>query len=90
MPDLGLGDVPLWNWALQGSGLCTAYIGAELNARRRRSGFAIWIVSNAILAALHATTGMWLLLLLDLLFLRVNVMGLRCWNDQHLREGPTP
>ena len=82
------GDVPLWNWALQAAGLCAAYAGTELNARRMRSGFAVWIVSNVALAALHAATGLWLLLALDLLFFRVNVIGLRSWEQRRGRDSP--
>ena len=75
-----LTGVPVWNWLLQGVGLCTAYAGAELNARQQPEGFALWIVSNAALSTLHALTGLWLLFVLDMLFFRVNVMGLRRWR----------
>ena len=75
-----LSGVPIWNWLLQGVGLCTAYAGAELNARQRPEGFALWIISNAALSTLHALTGLWLLFVLDLLFFRVNVTGLRRWR----------
>jgi len=71
--------VPLWNWALQAVGLATAYVGAELNARQRIEGFHIWLASNLALGILHAATGLWLLLVLDLLFLRVNILGIRRW-----------
>ena len=71
--------VPLWNWALQAVGLATAYVGAELNARQWIEGFHIWLASNLALGILHAATGLWLLLVLDLLFLRVNILGIRSW-----------
>jgi nicotinamide riboside transporter PnuC len=74
------GAVPAWNWALQGVGLATAYLGAELNARKLRAGFQVWIASNVVLATLHACSGLWLLFVLDLLFFRVNVIGLRRWS----------
>jgi len=72
--------VPAWSWVLQGIGLVTAYLGAELNARLRIEGFQLWIASNVVLGVLHAASGLWLLLVLDLLFLRVNVRGIRNWN----------
>lgn len=72
--------VPAWNWALQAAGLVTAYGGAELNARRKVEGFHLWIVSNVTLAVLHGAGHLWLLLVLDLLFLRVNVLGIRRWR----------
>ena len=86
MLSIELGGVPAWNWLLQAAGLLTAYVGAELNARQRPEGFVVWIASNAALSALHALTGLWLLFVLDLLFFRVNVMGLRRW---HAARAPT-
>lgn len=77
---LAIGAVPPWNWALQIVGMLTAYAGAELNARLKVSGFYIWMFSNVTLAALHAATGLWILLLLDVLFFRVNVIGVMRWK----------
>lgn len=77
--------VPIWNWVLQFVGLCMAYVGAELNARQRISGFYLWIASNFVLGVLHAASGLWLLLVLDLMFLRVNVLAIRRWR----RSGST-
>jgi len=72
--------VPWWNWTLQGIGLLTAYVGAELNARQRISGFVVWLASNIVLAIIHASTGLWLLLVLDVLFFRINVLGIVRWG----------
>ena len=88
MLSIELSGVPVWNWLLQGVGLCTAYAGAELNARQRPEGFALWIVSNAALSTLHALTGLWLLFVLDLLFFRVNVIGLRRWRTAQMPRVP--
>lgn len=74
--------VPAWSWALQAVGLATAYLGAELNARRRIEGFYVWLASNVALAVLHAASHLWLLLVLDLLFLRVNLMGISRWRRE--------
>ena len=74
--------VPLWNWALQAVGLTTAYIGAELNARQRIEGFYVWLASNVALGVLHAATGLRLLFVLDLLFMRVNIIGMRRWSTR--------
>ena len=81
--------VPLWNWALQAVGLTTAYIGAELNARQRVEGFYVWLASNVVLGVLHAATGLWLLLVLDLLFMRVNIIGMRRWSGRSAAQAPT-
>lgn len=74
--------VPAWSWALQAVGLVTAYVGAELNARRRIEGFHVWLASNVALAVLHAASHLWLLFVLDLLFLRVNLMGMSRWRKE--------
>lgn len=83
-----LAAVPAWNWALQAVGLATAYAGAELNARLRISGFYCWLVSNVVLAVLHAAAGLWLLLVLDVLFFRVNLLGIARWSRQHPGQVP--
>lgn len=75
-----INGTPLWNWALQAIGVLTAYIGAELNARGKIAGFPVWMVSNLVLAIIHIVSGLWLLFVLDLLFLRVNFVGLRRWR----------
>ncbi len=80
-PDV-LSAVPSWIWFLQMAGFTTAYAGAELNARMRIEGFYLWLVSNLALAAVHAHAGLWLLLLLDLFFLRVNLRGATRWARQ--------
>lgn len=72
--------VPAWSWALQGVGVATGYAGAELNARMRVGGFVLWLVSNVTLGVLHAMSGQWLLLVLDALFFRVNLLGIRHWS----------
>jgi nicotinamide riboside transporter PnuC len=74
--------VPAWSWALQAVGLVTAYVGAELNARRRIDGFYVWLASNVALAILHGASHLWLLLVLDMLFLRVNLMGIARWRRE--------
>ena len=83
-----ISDVPMWNWGLQFVGLVTSYAGAELNARMRISGFYVWLISNITLGLLHAATGLWLLLLLDLLFFRVNALGVLRWSRERPEQAP--
>lgn len=80
--------VPMWNWALQGIGLITAYVGADLNSRLRISGFYVWLASNITLAVLHAATGLWLLFLLDIMFFRLNVRGVLTWSREKPEQVP--
>ena len=72
--------VPPWSWVVQFVGLVSAYVGAELNACMRIKAFYLWLASNVALAIVHAASSLWLLLLLDLLFFRVNLLGIRKWS----------
>lgn len=81
-------NVPAWNWTLQFAGLVTSYVGAELNARMRISGFYVWLSSNVVLGVLHAATGLWLLLVLDLLYFRVNALGVLRWSKERPEQVP--
>lgn len=83
-----IASVPLWNWSLQVLGLLTAYVGAELNARRRIEGFYLWLASNIVLGALHALTDLWVLLILDLLFFRVNALAVVRWAREAPEQTP--
>lgn len=75
-------DLPWWNWAFQIVGLVTSYVGAELNARKRVAGFYVWLVANVALFGVHCASGLWMLALLDLLYFRINLMGIRVWKSR--------
>jgi nicotinamide riboside transporter PnuC len=83
-----LPQLPAWNWALQGIGFVSSYVGAELNARMRISGFCVWLVSNVALALLNALTGQWLLVLLYVLFSRVAISGICRWARDRPETAP--
>jgi hypothetical protein len=72
--------LPWWNWALQGVGLVTSYVGAELNSRMNVRGFQVWMASNVCLFVLHAISSLWLLCVLDALYLRLNFRGVSRWR----------
>lgn len=74
--------LPWWNWALQAVGLVASYVGAELNARLRVEGFHVWLVANVALFVVHVSSGLWALALLDVLYLRINFLGMRKWKQQ--------
>lgn len=80
--------VPAWNWLLQGVGVLTAYVGAELIAHMRIRGYYLWVVSNLALGTLHAITGFWLLLVMDLLFLKLSIRGILRWARQFPDQAP--
>ena len=81
---LSVHGLPWWNWALQGAGLVSSYLGAELNSRMDIRGFYIWLASNVTLVVLHAASGLWLLCLLDVAYVRINLHGIARWRKARL------
>jgi hypothetical protein len=73
---------------LQVIGVITGYVGAEMNARMRIEGFFLRVARNVALGVLHACTGLWLLLVLDGLFVRVNLVGIRHWSRERPNAFP--
>ena len=66
---------------LLGSGL--ALLGCRLNNKKRIGCFALWIISNAISAALHCLhADLWPYVLRDLAFLVLAIEGWREWGKQ--------
>lgn len=73
---------------LQVNGVITGYVGGEMNARMRVEGFFLWLARNVALGVPHAFTGLWLLLVLDVLFVRVNLVGIRHWSRERPKAFP--
>jgi len=57
-----------------------AVVGVLLNNRMNRICFAIWMVSNAICAILHASAGMWSLYWRDVIFYVLAIEGFYRWK----------
>ena len=57
-----------------------AIIGVIANNRRLRWCFIVWLISNAISAALHAHAGMWSLAARDVVFFILAVDGWIRWG----------
>ncbi|MGC8731877.1 MAG: hypothetical protein ACP5RC_06420, partial [Halothiobacillaceae bacterium] len=75
--------LPWWNWALQILGLVSSYyIGAELNTPMRVQGFYVWLLAHLALFAVHLSSGLWALALLDMAYFRINIRGIRHWRRQ--------
>ena len=72
--------LPWWNWVIQAIGMALSYIGAELNSRLDARGFRAWIAANMALFVLHLISGLVLLGILDLLYIRLNVRAIQRWN----------
>ena len=60
--------------------MITAVWGVLLNNRLRRSCFVLWLISNAISAALHAQLGLWSLFVRDAVFFLLAIEGWRKWK----------
>jgi len=80
--------VPAWSWALQVVAVITQFLGAELNARLKISGFYILMIANLTLFVIHITAGLWLILILDVLYFRINIKGLRTWGAKKPESVP--
>jgi len=72
--------LPWWNWALQFAGAVCAFGGAVLNARLKIQGFYLWITANVLLCIVHAAAGLWLLCVLDIVYVRINLTGIEQWE----------
>ena len=80
--------LPWWNWVLQASGMALAYLGAELNSRLDAKGFRVWIAANIVLFVLHLISGLLLLGILDLLYIRLNVRAIQRWTAAQNHTDP--
>jgi hypothetical protein len=80
--------LPWWNWVLQASGMALAYLGAELNSRLDARGFRSWIAANIALFVLHLISGLVLLGILDLLYIRLNVRAIQRWSAAQKQTDP--
>ena len=57
-----------------------AVSGVMLNNRLNRACFVVWMVSNAISAVLHVSTGIWSLVFRDVIFFALTIEGLYRWT----------
>ena len=70
-------------WPLEAIGAVATVLaigGVLLNNRRVRACFYLWMISNALSAALHAHAGFTALLVRDLVFLLLSIEGLWRWR----------
>jgi nicotinamide riboside transporter PnuC len=79
---MSFSEIPFWNWALQLVAVSTSFVGAHLNARQDVRGFHIWILSNAILLAVHIGSGLWVLCASDVIYVGICLQGIRVWNTR--------
>lgn len=57
-----------------------ALAGVWMNNRRRRSCFALWLISNAMTVIIHAAAGMWSLAARDGAFFVMAIHGWWLWS----------
>ncbi len=67
-------------------GSAFAIAGVLLNNRMRIECFYLWLVSNSLCACVHAYTGLWTLVIRDVVFLMLAVQGLRHWRANKKSE----
>lgn len=78
---MNMSGLPWWNWLLQAIGITLAYLGAELNSRLDVRGFFLWMAANLVLFMVHVTSGLVLLSILDLIYIRLNIRALQRWAE---------
>ena len=69
-------------------GLITLLIsigGVVQNNRLKISCFYLWLVSNAISAAIHAVVGPWSLVVRDIVFFILCIDGIRRWRKNGVK-----
>ena len=59
-----------------------AVTGCVLNNRRRRICFAVWIFSNLICGWLHFDSGLWPLMVRDVIFSALAIEGWFLWDKR--------
>lgn len=77
---MNLHGLPWWDWLLQGVAVVLAYGGAEMNSRLDIRGFKVWVAANIALFILHVTSGLAILAILDVMYLRLNVRSIQRWR----------
>lgn len=73
-------NLPLWVWIAQAAGVALSLWGATRNAQMDRRCFPIWIASNVVLISVHAYSGLWFLVVLDVCYGIINFRGMRLWR----------
>jgi nicotinamide mononucleotide transporter len=69
-------DVPWWD----AFPTAASVIGQWLLGRKHVENWAVWLVVNAVSVALFAYKGLWLTVLLYLVFIALSVQGWRAWK----------
>jgi nicotinamide riboside transporter PnuC len=74
--------IDIANWVVT----AVALLGAYLNAKQKKEGFLLWMISNAHLAAYNATQEEYAQALLFLAYLGITIHGFYTWkkNEQKL------
>ena len=85
---MNIHGLPWWIWLLQAIGMALAYLGAELNSRLDARGFRVWIAANIALFVLHIISGLMLLGILDLLYIRLNARAIQRWHAAPKQTNP--
>ncbi|MDO8278495.1 MAG: nicotinamide riboside transporter PnuC [Burkholderiaceae bacterium] len=76
-------DVPWWD----GFTTALSIVGQFLLGRKFIENWPVWIVVNAVSVALYAYKGLWLTVVLYLVFIALSVVGWRAW---HARAAQRP
>jgi hypothetical protein len=76
--------LPVWNWMGQILGMGFALWGAHENSQMKIRGYHLWLASNAFLIVIHAASGLWVFVMLDIAFSITNLRGIRTWRQAQM------
>lgn len=79
--------LPVWNWLGQVLGMGFALWGAHENSQMKIRGYHLWLASNAFLIVIHAASGLWVFVMLDIAFSITNLRGIRTWRQAQMGVG---
>lgn len=80
--------VSVWSWMLQFFGMVLSLVAADLNARLNVKCFFLWILGGSMMIGVHIMSGLWLLLIMDFIYLNINYRGLKRWAKEKPEDMP--
>ena len=69
--------------ALSWLGVLLQIAGLALNGRQKMACWPVWLASNAALFAYFTLTSQWAFVILQFVFVYLNISGWRQWRKQH-------
>lgn len=69
-----------WVWMLQFFGVVLSLIAADMNSRMNIYCFYLWSAAGLMMLVVHVTADLWLLIVMDILYLNINYRAIKRWS----------